>query len=67
MELAAALLAATGGGGDCLDAPPLGAQSLQSPEPRLFVLGARSYGRRSDFLLQNGHRQVEDLITLLEG
>jgi hypothetical protein len=65
MRLAAALLAASGSGGDCLNAPALGPEALRSPEPRLFVLGSKSYGRRSDFLLQSGHAQVRDLVTLL--
>ncbi len=67
MKLAAALLATRGGGGgDCLaDAAPLDADSLRSPEPRLFVLGSKSYGRRSDFLLENGFEQVRQVIDLL--
>lgn len=66
MKLAAALLSRDGAGsGDCLDQAPLGAASLRSPEPRFFVLGAKSYGRRSDFLLQVGHAQVTELLSLL--
>ncbi|MCB9780134.1 MAG: NAD(P)-binding domain-containing protein [Alphaproteobacteria bacterium] len=66
MKLAAALIAESGmGGGDCLAAGGVGADSLKSPEPRLFVLGAKSYGRRSDFLLQSGLKQVDDALSLL--
>ena len=65
MKLAAALLAASGAGGDCLDQPSQGPEVLASPEPRFFVLGAKSYGRRNDFLLQTGHQQIEDALSLL--
>lgn len=65
MKLAAALLAASGAGGDCLDQGSQGAATLLSPEPRLFVLGSKSYGRRNDFLLQTGYRQVEEALSLL--
>lgn len=68
MKLAAHLIATRGGGGgDCLAQPGGGGpELLASPEPRFFVLGAKSYGRRSDFLLQAGHAQVEDLLSLLQ-
>ena len=65
MKLAAALLAADGGSGDCLDQSGQGPDALRSPEPGFFVLGAKSYGRRSDFLLQVGHQQVQDVLALL--
>ncbi|HHO53661.1 MAG TPA: hypothetical protein ENK18_23015 [Deltaproteobacteria bacterium] len=65
MRLAAALLASSGDGGDCLDQPTQGAETLLSPEPRFFVLGNKSYGRRSDFLLKIGHAQVRDALDLL--
>jgi len=68
MKLAAALLAADGGGsGDCLTQGSLGPATLLSPEPDLFVLGARSYGRRSDFLIKLGLEQLADVATLLGG
>jgi len=66
MKLAAALLAASGGGGDCMNQPEQGPEVLTSPEPRFFILGNKSYGRRSDFLLQRGHAQVRDALDLLE-
>lgn len=67
MKLAAALLAADGGGGDCLTQTSLGAATLLSPEPDLFVLGARSYGRRSDFLIKLGLEQLQDILPLVRG
>ncbi len=66
MKLAAALLSASGSGGDCMAQPEQGAETLKNPEPRFFVLGNKSYGRRSDFLLQVGHKQVRDALDLLE-
>ncbi len=65
MKLAAALLAAGGGGGDCLAQTSAGPETLKSPEPDLFILGAKSYGRRSDFLLKLGLQQIEELLTLV--
>ena len=66
MKLAAALLASSGAGGDCLDQPEQGADTLRNPEPRFFILGNKSYGRRSDFLLSIGYKQVRDALDLLE-
>lgn len=66
MKLAAALLAARGDGpADCLAGGPSGADLLKNPEPNFFILGNKSYGRRSDFLLGVGHQQVHDVFELL--
>ena len=65
MKLAAALLSASGGGGDCLAQTSMGAATLKSPEPDFYVLGAKSYGRNSAFLIKLGLEQIEDLKTLL--
>ncbi len=67
MKLAAHLLSTRGGGGgDCLAGGGEGGpELLASPEPRFFVLGSKSFGRRSDFLLQTGHAQVDDLLELV--
>jgi thioredoxin reductase len=68
MKLAAALLGASGAGGDCLSAGTgLGPDLLASPEPAFFILGSKSYGRRNDFLLQRGFEQVRDVFVLLSG
>lgn len=68
MKLAAALLGASGGaGGDCLTQSSPGADVLRNPEPGFFVLGAKSYGRRNDFLLRVGYEQVEQVMDLLAG
>ena len=65
MKLAAALMAAGGGGGDCLaqvgTPHPLtpqvspGPATLLTPEPGFLVLGMKSYGRGSAFLLRCLH------------
>lgn len=65
MSLAAALLKQTGG--DCLTPPAAGPQLLRTPEPNFFILGAKSYGRNSQFLLRTGYDQVRDAFTLITG
>jgi hypothetical protein len=65
MNLAAALLKA-GGGGDCLAQVSPGPEALKSPEPAFFILGHKSYGRRSDFLLRAGLEQVRDAFRVIE-
>ena len=67
MKLAAALMAQGGGTGDCLDQTSLGANTLVNPEPNLFILGIKSYGRRSDFLMRVGWEQVGEVFGLLAG
>jgi thioredoxin reductase len=63
MNLAAALL--KHGGGDCLKMPAAGADTLRNPEPNLFILGAKSYGRNSNFLMRTGFEQVREVFNLL--
>ena len=63
MNLAAALLGESGG--DCLAQAPLGPETLRNPEPGFFILGAKSYGRNSQFLLRVGWQQVDDVFTTL--
>ncbi len=63
MNLAAALLGETGG--DCLATVAHGPDSLRNPEPGFFILGAKSYGRSSRFLLSVGWRQVDDVFGTL--
>ena len=46
-------------------APLSGPQSLLNPEPDFYVLGAKSYGRNSRFLISLGLTQIRDLFTLL--
>lgn len=65
MKLAASLLAAGGGGGDCLTQTSAGVDTLLNPEPDLFILGAKSYGRGSAFLLKLGFEQIEQVMAHL--
>jgi len=61
IKLAATLLASAGA--DCLAVGPAGPDVLLNPEPDFFILGAKSYGRNSQFLLRTGWQQVDDVFT----
>ncbi|HEV7805326.1 MAG TPA: FAD-dependent oxidoreductase [Solirubrobacteraceae bacterium] len=63
MNLAAALLGEAGA--DCLAVASHGPETLRNPEPGFFILGAKSYGRNSRFLLRIGWQQVDDVFTSL--
>jgi len=63
MTLAAALLGA--GGADCLSQPASSAEVLANPEPGFFILGAKSYGRNSNFLIRTGVEQVRTLLAAI--
>ena len=65
MKLAATLLGASGG--DCLDQTSHGADTLKNPEPGFFILGSKSYGRNTTFLLRVGWQQVDEVFELLAG
>ena len=66
MNLAASLLATAGEGpADCLAQPAAGVDALRNPEPGFFVLGMKSYGRSSAFLLRVGHAQVDEVVGSL--
>jgi len=65
MALAASLLKHVGA--DCLSIPPQGPNVLRNPEPNFFLLGAKSYGRNSNFLLRAGFEQVRDAFSLITG
>jgi hypothetical protein len=65
MGLAAAL--AKQAGGDCLTVAPMGPAALKTPEPGFYVLGVKSYGRNSHFLLRTGFEQVREVFTLITG
>ncbi len=63
MKLAASLLAADGGGGDCLAQESGGIETLRTPEPDFYVLGAKSYGRNSAYLLKLGFEQIGMVLS----
>ncbi|MGI8750001.1 MAG: hypothetical protein ACR2J6_05535 [Thermoleophilaceae bacterium] len=60
MNLAAALLGDAGG--DCLAQVRRGPETIANPEPGFFILGMKSYGRNSQFLLRHGWQQVDDVF-----
>jgi len=63
MKLAATLLGASG---DCLQQVSAGVDSLKNPEPGFFILGMKSYGRNSAFLLKIGHEQVRCVLESIK-
>jgi hypothetical protein len=65
MKLAAALAGQRGQ--DCLSHTSQGADTLGNPEPNFFILGAKSYGRNSNFLLRVGFEQIREVFTLITG
>jgi len=65
MKLAAALLGSKTQ--DCLKQGSHGPETLRNPEPGFFILGAKSYGRNSSFLLRIGFEQIRDVFTLITG
>jgi thioredoxin reductase len=52
---------------DCLTqcCPP--PDSLRNPEPNFYILGTKSFGRNSQFLMRIGFEQVRDVFTLITG
>ena len=36
-------------------------------KPNFFIVGAKSYGRNSHFLLRNGFEQIRDVFRLITG
>ena len=60
MKLAQGLLEA--GSADCLRQPSQGIESLRNPESGFFLLGDKSYGRNSAFLLTVGWEQVTEVF-----
>lgn len=63
IKLAAKLLGETSP--DCLTQTSHGGDVLKNPEPNFFILGSKSYGRNSNFLLRTGLEQVREVLTLI--
>jgi len=59
IKLAATLLGASG---DCLKQSAAGVETLKNPEPGFFILGSKSYGRSSAFLLKIGYSQAKEVL-----
>ena len=67
MKLAAAIMSSGGSGdGDCLQQAATDKSALINVEPGFFVIGSKSYGRNSAFLLSLGHVQVRQVLELLK-
>ncbi|MFJ9012555.1 hypothetical protein [Streptomyces canus] len=67
MHLSAASPAASGASADCLAQPAPGIDQLRNPEPDFFILGAKSYGCPSTFLLRVGYAQVDEVVAAYAG
>lgn len=63
MKLAAALAQAPSA--DCLAQASAGPEALVNPEPDFYILGAKSFGRNSQFLLSKGHEQIRQLFSII--
>jgi thioredoxin reductase len=44
-----------------------GGSALRNPEPNFYILGAKSYGRYSHFLLRNGFEQIREVFAAITG
>jgi protein-tyrosine-phosphatase len=51
--------------GDCLLQKSHGINSLRNPEPGFYIIGSKSYGRRSNYLLSLGIEQVKSVFQLI--
>lgn len=63
IKLSAALLGAADG--DCLAQTSHGVDTLTNPEPGLYILGIKSYGRNNTFLMRVGWEQVAEVFGVL--
>jgi thioredoxin reductase len=53
--------------GDGVTMQSLGSAALKTGEPNYYVLGAKSYGRNSQFLMRSGFEQVREVFALIVG
>ena len=51
----------------CGSVPPHGAAELAHPEPGLYLVGMKSYGRAPTFLALTGYEQVRSVVAELTG
>ncbi|HEU5377606.1 MAG TPA: NAD(P)-binding domain-containing protein [Ktedonobacteraceae bacterium] len=51
----------------CGTVPPHGVEELAHPEPNLFVVGMKSYGRAPTFLMLTGYEQIRSIVAALMG
>ena len=51
----------------CGTVPPHGEEELRHPEPGLYIVGMKAYGRAPTFLLPTGYEQVRSVVAALAG
>ena len=51
----------------CGDVAPHGHRELTQPEPGLYLVGMKSYGRAPSFLAMTGFEQVRSVVAALDG
>jgi len=51
----------------CGTVPPHGVDELSHPDPDVYVVGMKSYGRAPTFLLRTGYEQVRSVVAALDG
>lgn len=51
----------------CGTVPPHGVDELSHPEPGLYIVGMKSYGRAPTFLMLTGYEQVRSVVAALAG
>ncbi len=51
----------------CGDVAPHGYRELAQPEPGLYLVGMKSYGRAPSFLAMTGFEQVRSVVAALDG
>lgn len=51
----------------CGSVPPHGARELMHPEPDLYLVGMKSYGRAPTFLMLTGYEQVRSVAAAIAG
>ena len=51
----------------CGSVPPHGVDELSHPDPGIYMVGMRSYGRAPTFLLRTGYEQVRSVVAALAG
>ncbi len=51
----------------CGTVPPHGVVELGHPEPGLFIVGSKSYGRAPTFLMATGYEQVRSVVAEIAG
>ena len=51
----------------CGTVPPHGVEELAHPEPDLYIVGAKSYGRAPTFLMATGYEQVRSIVAEIAG